>query len=211
MSVVRGRFSGRLLALITLAVGTMASPEASAQARPHLTPQVTYQRLDSIGRAALTAPDHDQRAYAALTIVMLGAAKKTSDECVRGGRPASEIPYPGIVDRLASIYRQSAELRSLIVERMRLQMECAKASAFLTAVAQEPSPPSEPVPPGVSLVNDNLGGSLQLQAVSELTYLGAEGEAALQRLYAQGTVRAPDARQELETLARQGFRRRPNN
>jgi hypothetical protein len=118
--------------------------------------------------------------------------------------PPSEIRYPGIVERLAKIYRESADygLRYSIISLMIPQAERAAAIAFLEEVAAEE--PQRPVSvPGVAVVDDSW--PLQNEAIGALLYLGPPGRAALQRLHAQGTVREPMARATLDNLARQGF------
>jgi hypothetical protein len=75
----------------------------------------------------------------------------------------------------------------------------------LAEAATEAPPPSPPQSAGVASFSDDVGGSLQSTALAVLRQLGPDGEAALRRLHAQGTVRDSSARAFLERLARQGF------
>ncbi len=164
--------------------------------------------LDSVQR---TAGTHDGAMRAAMIMSHFGEAwiRKPGDAAL----PPGPVIYPGIVQRMIRLYRQSPDtaVRGLIIGRMIYQAERAEAVAFLGEVAQEPPEPPRPVPappPGMGIVKDDIQFPLQWGAIESLTYMGADGRAALERLQAQGTVREPLARKYLEELARQGFRRR---
>jgi|SRR5688572_5577922 len=177
-----------------------------AQAPPRLLPQVAYQRLDSLERAALTAMSFNERLHAVTTIA--GVAIGPGCDVVGAASPP-QTRYPGIVRRLAGIYRQSQDLnlRHGIIEFMPMLAECDEIAVFLAAAAVELPPPPLPTPTGSIIVDDDLRGSLQTQAIGSLVRLGPRGEASLRRLHSQGTVREPVAKAALERLARNEFRR----
>jgi hypothetical protein len=202
----RWRFANRAQGLVTLtAVATLAPIwPAAAQARPRLWPQVAYQRLDSLEAAALTGATFADRLDAVTTITHIaGPQLGRQGQCVEAPAP-SVIDCPGLVSRLAAIYRRSqdADLRRAIVDNMLWQVECSEAAAFLAGVAEEA--PAERDPP--FWVVDELRGSLQWEAIGVLGRLGPSGESTLRRLYAEGTVRDPSAKASLEALAQHGFR-----
>lgn len=176
--------------------------EAAPQARQRPLPQVAYQRLDSLERAALTSPTFAERLHAVGTIASIAIGQ---GDCVRGPAP-SAVRYPGLVSRLAAIYRQSqdAALRHVILDRMLWQVECPEVVSFLVEAAEE-APSERAAPAGV--VHDEVRASTQSHAVDVLVALGPRGEPTLRRLHAQGTVRDSTARASLESLSRQGFRR----
>lgn len=186
-------------------VWLIAPANTFAQAPPRLPPQVAYQRLDSLERVALTAASFNERLHAVTTIV--GVAIGPS--CEEAGGGPRQTRYPGIVRRLAGIYRQSQDpdLRHGIIEFMPMLAECAEVAGFLAAAAEEVPASPPPSPAGSVLVDDDLRGSVQSQAIGSLLRLGTRGEATLRRLHTQGTVREPLAKAALETLARNGFRR----
>ncbi len=86
---------------------------------------------------------------------------------------------------------------------MGFQAECSEAVAFLATVAQEPPP----APPAGSFVTDGFRNTLQSDAVSLLLSFGDLGEQALRRLHSEETVRDPFARELLEKLAENAFKR----
>ena len=124
--------------LTTLAAGVAAiltiglGRGAAAQGVRRLLPPVAYQRLDSLEQAALTAPTSAQRLDAVTTITSIGLGQGT---CAFGPTP-SVIKYPGLANRLATIYRRSpdASLRDAILWKMMWNAECADAAAFLGSV-----------------------------------------------------------------------------
>jgi len=187
-------------------VWLMAPDGTLAQAPPRLLPQIAYQRLDSLERVALTAATFNERLHAVTTIA--GIAIGPGCEDPRGASPPP-TRYPGIVRRLAGIYRQSQDpdLRHGIIEFMPMLAECAEVAAFLAAAAEEVPASPPPPPTGSVLVDDDLRGSVQSQAIGSLLRLGTRGEATLRRLHTQGTVREPVAKAALDRLARNGFRR----
>jgi hypothetical protein len=206
MVLMSRSISGEGLVIYSLLVWMGMPVEAPAQAPPRLLPQVAYQRLDSLERVALTAPTFDERLHATSTIAGVAIGPGCEGDL---GLPPSEIRYPGIVKRLAGVYRQSHDLklRHAILDRMPMLAECAEVAAFLAEAAAEVPPPSPPLSPNMANWTDDLRGSLQSHAIGELLILGARGQATLRQLYAQGNVRESTAREGLEKLAREGFRR----
>lgn len=170
---------------------------AGAQQDRFLPPSIVNAQLDSLEKVALTSLNPDERRAA---VTRLSAPGWT-----RSDRELSEVRYPGVVARLARVYRQSNDYwtRYSIIRLLMPQVERADAVAFLEGIAQEPGPP--PAPPGVALVDDKW--SLQELAVGALTHMGDQGEASLRRLHAGGTVREVTARATLDRLARRGFKR----
>jgi hypothetical protein len=180
-------------------VQTLVSAEASAQQDSlFVFPQERVNAvLDSLERVALTSNDPDQRVSAVVGVSQPGRFWLYTQPGPE--EPPAEIRYPGIVDRLARIYRQSDDYRvkSAIIDMMALQAERAQAVGFLEQVARESQPEDAgrdwPIP---------------LQAVIKLAgYMGAEGRAAVERLHAQNAVRNPSARAHVEGLIRRGFKK----
>ena len=176
--------------------------EASSQARQRPLPRVAYQRLDSLEQVALTGTTFAVRLDAVSTITSIAFGQ---GDCVGGPAP-SVIKYPGLVSRLASIYRRSqdANLREAIIGKMLWQAECAEAVEFLAEAAEE-APPVPTAP--VGFVYDGIRASPQALAVAILVSFGSHGEPTLRRMHSQGTVRDSIARTSLERLSRHGFRR----
>lgn len=166
-------------------------------------------RVDSLVQVALTSAD--RRSQAVLGIAKFGEWWMLTQRDVTA--PPPEVRYPGIVARLARIYRQTDDysVRGLIMGFMIHQAERTEAVAFLAEVAKQPADPPPPAPPGVGLVWDDTRFPLQYHAIGTLTYLGPEGRAALERLHAEGTVREPTARVYLDTLANHGFQVTPRD
>jgi hypothetical protein len=197
--------SGRIGVAVLFA--TVASvflhSEALAQQGPFLPAATVNATLDSLERVALSSKDPAQRRSAVLRISAYGWLTM---EARRGTTPI-EVRYPGVVDRLARIYHEidGYWMRSAIIPMMMPQAERVEAASFLEQVAQEPEDRPAPLP--VVVVDDNW--PLQSLAVGALPYIGVEGEAALRRLYAAGTVTEATARAELEQFAKRGFRQRP--
>src|SRR5690606_33630506 len=94
----------------------------SQQLPPRPSPAVAYQRLDSLEQAALTGTTFAPRLHAASTITSIARGQGS---CVSGPNQ-SAVVYPGLVRRLASIYRRSADasLRRSILNLMLFQVEC---------------------------------------------------------------------------------------
>jgi hypothetical protein len=177
-----------------------------ARAQDSLPPvAVVNASLDSLEQVALMSDSPDRRSAVVLAISGPGRWWMLTPGAEE---PPSEIRYPGVVARLVRIYRASDEysLRYSIISLLALQAERAAAAAFLEQVAVE-EPPARPVPPpGVAIVLDDYSWPLQNEAVGALLYVGPPGRAALQRLYAKGTVRDPIAKATLEKFASEGFR-----
>lgn len=197
------RSSPSTLLFIMFALAAVIPPRdaISQQLPPRPSPAVAYQRLDSLEQAALTGTTFAMRLHAASTITSIARGQGS---CVSGPEP-STIEYPGLVRRLASVYRRSedASLRRSILNLMLFQVECDEAVAFLTEVA-EGAPQGRFARPG--LVIDESLATPQSGAVSLLLEFGPRGESALRRLHSQGTVRDSFARSSLESFARNGFR-----
>ncbi len=205
MSFVQWRFMRRVLAATSAVLVVSAVRSASAQGRPpRMLPDVAYKRLDSLEQAALSAPTFAARLDAVGAITYIGAGQ---GNCWVGPTP-TVIKYPGLVSRLAVIYRRSQEtaLREGILWQLRFYPECTEAAAFLAEAAAEAPLEAPPASPGVVL-SDDPRISLQSTALAVLRQLGPIGETTLRRLYAQGTVRDSSARAFLERLSRQGFPR----
>jgi hypothetical protein len=196
----RRRAVPRAAAMIFACAAAVAAPGgAFGQQERFLPPSVVNAQLDSLERVALTSSSPDERRAAITRISAPGWMRSDQVE----GRPA--VRYPGIVARLARIYRQSDDYwtRYSIIRLLIPQVERADAVAFLEEVAQEPG--AEPAtPPDVALIEDKW--SLQALAIGALTRVGPDGEASLRRLHGAGTVRERTARAELEHLASRGFR-----
>jgi len=173
-------------------------------------PDVVSRRVDSLERAALMSDNHDRQFDAALALLRPGTWWHRSS---RDTVPPAEIRYPGIVARVARVYRESRDngVRRLILRWMPYQAERTEAVAFLEEAAQEApreSPPSPPPSEGVIVGSDGfLLEAGPTMVVSVLADMGPEGQTALRRLHANGTVRDSWARAALEKLASQGFRR----
>jgi hypothetical protein len=150
--------------------------------------------LDSVEAVAMACEKSDRR----FSVVSAIAASSS----VQSGPDAPPPPYPGIVARLARIYRACEDYgtRYAIVSAMRAQSERNEAVAFLAQVAQEDASPAT-----AGILADDAAFPLPYGAVGILSRLGSEGRGALQRLHAEGTVRHPAARRRLEGMAREGF------
>jgi hypothetical protein len=196
--------SVRIMAMAGLAVvQTLAVQSAQGQQDRFLPASVVNARLDSLERVVRTASIADTGRAAITKIASVGWF--LSEQLT----PLDKPRYPGVVARLAKIYRQSEAddywTRYSIIRLLSFQVERREAVALLEQIAQEPY--EEPVPPpGVAFVND-YQFSLQDVAINTLTLTGPEGEASLKRLHAGGKVREPVARARLEHLARRGFRK----
>lgn len=192
--------SHRVLTLLAVAALTPVL-SASAQGVRRPLPQVAYQRLDSLEQAALTGTSFDARLHAVSTITSIASGQ---GDCV-SGQAAAVVKYPGLVDRLAAIYRRSSDeaLRHAILDRMLWAVECDAAAAFLARVAEEESTAQRPSAAGI---HDGRP-SRPFHAVGILSALGPSGESELRRLHGGATVRDSAARASLDRLARRGFQR----
>jgi hypothetical protein len=111
------------------------------------------------------------------------------------GSRAKPHPVAGTMERLERIYQQSTdpEVRSMVVVSLYDVSERPRALAFLERVAKQ-APDNQDFPGAAS------------RALGSLVLMGDEGRAVLQRLYRTSAVRDPDARLELDNLAKRGFR-----
>lgn len=177
-------------------------PKLSAQGVRRPMPEAAYQRLDSLEQVALSAPSFAARLHAVSTITSIASGEGT---CARGPVP-TVIKYPGLVDRLASIYQRSSDdaLRHTILDRMLWQVECDKAAEFLAQVAGEEPAPSRGASGGI---HDAMHSTRQSHAIDVLATLGPRGETVLRQLHGQSSVRDSTARAALDRLARRNFRR----
>jgi hypothetical protein len=122
------------------------------------------------------------RASAVMNLALLGSRRKSH-------------PVNGTVDRLRQIYQQTKDpsVRSMVVVGMADVANRAEAVRFLELIAVQNGEKSDfPGAPS--------------RALGSLVAMDDEGRAALQRLHHTGAVRDPEARMELATLAKQGFR-----
>lgn len=105
------------------------------------------------------------------------------------GSERSTQPMPGVVGRIERIYDEASAhiLRLTIVGGMGSVADRDAASVFLSGLATK-------------------RGLEARHAVGSLQRLGAEGEAALRTLHAEGTVVDPWARCVLAKSAERGFR-----
>jgi len=192
---------GAALVLLSSVAQTVVSRPALAQEERFLPPAVVSAQLDSLERIALTDASQDRRVKA---ITRMASAGWITTEARRGAVPI-EVRYPGVVERLARTYDKNDEygIRYYVISLMMTQAEQAQAAAFLERVAQTPVEPGPAPPPGVMVVTDTP--SLPTLAIGALLHVGPEGEAALRRLHAAGTVQEPGARRELENLAKRGL------
>lgn len=181
-------FVGSLLLVLSPAQG---SGQEGHQQREWPPPNSVVQaHLDSMQVVALTSPDVDERAAAIIGILAIG----------RFSEALPGEPYPGVVQRLRTIYEQEPTygLRAHIVRWLEFVGERAERLEFLRMVASERRADEDaedfPVP---------------LLAVGKLARMGAEGRAVLQQLAAQDAVKNPVARVQLKRLQEQGWEPRP--
>ena len=193
MTVIRAAVGHLMPVLACGLLQAMVPGQAGAQDR--LPPAAALTRmLDSLEEVALTADNLDGRVTAVLALSGPGRWWRLTG----AEEPPSEIRYPGIVERLVRVYRGNPKnygVRYAIVGLMSQQAERGAAAAFLEEVAATER-------------TDDSQTFLQSDALSGLLYLGPPGRAALQRLYAEGTVRDPMAKATLEEFAARGFRPR---
>ena len=191
MSVMPAAVKRAMPALACAIMQTMIVGQARAQDR--LPPAAALNpMLDSLEEVALTSDNLDRRLTAVLALSGPGRWWRLTG----AEEPPSEIRYPGIVERLVRVYRENPQnfgIRYAIVGLMSQQAERRVAAVFLEEVAATER-------------TDDSQTVLQNEALSGLLYLGPPGRAALQRLYAKGTVRDPIAKATLEEFAARGFR-----
>lgn len=204
MPVPHNALQARILLLLS-ALLLVGMDRASAQAKGFLPLPAMNPKLDTLERAVLASASPDARRSAAIAIAAAG--------WLRSQPPPPPPPYPGIVARLARIYRQSEDywVRYAIIGSMIQQAERAEAAGFLGEVAVEQPAPGPPVPPGVAVVGNDAEFPLPYKAVRALRYMGSEGRVVLERLHAEETVREPMARAWLDTLANHGFEEPPRH
>ena len=195
------RWTFCLISCIWLGAPANASAQRVTGMEP--TPAKVNALLDSVQQTA-ASPDGAWRA----ALIISGVGERWLTKPGAALSSPAQVRYPGIVQRLTRIYRGTREstVRALIIGLMLRQAERAEATAFLSEVAQEP-PDAAPPTPGMAIVADDMSFPRQFNAISTLTYMGTEGQAALTRLHAQGTVREASARRYLDQLAQNGFRR----
>ena len=109
------------------------------------------------------------------------------------GSTRSWRPQPGVFARLARVYRRSGDdiVRASVLTSMGELVDRGESEAFLEHVAAQP-------------VADFPGASAR--AITALLLMEDEGRAALRRLHESRAVRDPEARADLATLARNGYR-----
>jgi hypothetical protein len=119
----------------------------------------------------------------------------------KGGATWSRVP--GVMNRLARIYRTQGDVgvRLAVRNQLPLQAERAAAISFLRALAREPDD-----------ANDGTGphgyfsfGDPRTEALARLAEMGEDGRTVLQAMYRSGEVRSPQGRIMLEDMARRGF------
>ncbi len=148
--------------------------------------------LDSLEHAALSSATSGERRSAAIALAAVGWGLGQDPH-------AGPPPYPGIVPRLARIYQQSGDewVKWVIIRTTVQQADRQVAAAFLADVAAQSDSPKG---------RGKLPFPLQYTSVMALSHMGSEGQAELERLHSQGTVRNAMARARLDTLANHGFR-----
>lgn len=195
MRVIRKSLRAVEFAILLSLMQMGSSPASGQEASPLPSRAAMNALLDSLEQVALTAGNPDERRTAVIAVASPGRIWFAAQS--RTGAPLPEVRYPGIVDRLARIYRQSEDygVRSAIVDLMPLQTERPEAIDFLEEVAQESGP-------------EHAGKEwpIPFKAVNALLHMPPEGQAALERLHAADLVRDPWARARLDRLARRGYR-----
>lgn len=203
MPVPHNPFGRARVLLLSSALLMMGVDRVPAQAKGFLPLRAMNVKLDTLEHTVLTSADPDARRSAAIAIAAAG--------WLRSQPPPPPPPYPGIVTRLARIYRQSEDywVRYAIIGSMMQEAERAEATRFLGEVAAQQLGPT--VPPGVAVGGIDAEFTLPYKAVRALTYMGPEGRVVLERLHAEETVREPMARAWLDTLANHGFEEPPRH
>jgi hypothetical protein len=193
---------GRIL-LFSSALLLTEIDRAPAQAKGLVPLSAMNAKLDTLEHTALSSANPDERRSAVIAIAAAG--------WLRSQPPPPPPPYPGIVARLASIYRQSDDywVRYAIIGSMTQEAERAEAAQFLAEASARQPEPGPPPPEGVERVGNEAEFPLPYNAIRALMRMGPEGQAVLERLHALGTVREPMARAQLDTLARHGFKEPP--
>lgn len=111
------------------------------------------------------------------------------------GTRAVDAPVPGTVERLIEVYNRTRHgvARAVVVGSMIDQSERAAAIPFLESVATMPRNATGP-------------DLAQRLAIYALASMGEEGRRVLRRLHESGVITEPEARYQLEVIARKGYR-----
>lgn len=149
-------------------------------------PAIVEEIAAGLATFAQSHPDRRLRTAAAAYLLSLG-----------DGRKLPEDQWPAALDEIERVYDNSkdASVRWLIVTGVHRQGDRSAAVRFLTKVAKEDRAEEGG--------GENPGSYL---AVRGLLLSGAEGQSALRRLHADGSVTDGVARAYLDEVATQGFR-----
>lgn len=162
----------------------VVSAKTIVRSRERLSDVAYRATLEGLGRLAVASDFFQARIGA---VILLASA----------GDVESEVPDPSVVDRLATIYRQSDDIhvRSLIARLMCCQAEVSQAVEFLQSVAREDRPEDRSTswPPAH-------------WALTTLETMGPPGRTALQELHTENSVKNPRARRFLEYISQHSFR-----
>lgn len=111
------------------------------------------------------------------------------------GTRAVDAPAPGTVERLIEVYNrtQHGVVRAVVVGSMIDQSEREAAIPFLESVATTPRNATGP-------------DLAQRLAIYALASMGDAGRQVLRRLHERRAIRDPEARYQLEVIARNGYR-----
>jgi HEAT repeat protein len=176
--------------LLAAYVRERQTPNAKPSASLDLTHVLTYHSdyptadvqslLQGLEQLALTATPPRLRAEAAFRLSIPGSHRTSR-------------PLPGMFARLERVYRASSDplVRSVVVDAMGDLADRREAVAFLEQVAAQ-HPPA-------------FAGAAG-RAMASLLTMGDEGRAGLKRLHETGAVRDPEAKGDLATLAKHGYR-----
>jgi hypothetical protein len=134
---------------------------------------------------ALTGRTSRLRTSAAFSLSQLGSRGK-------------EHPVAGTMSRLERIYQRTTDpdVRAIVVVSLYDLAERSEAVTFLEPISRQ-QPELQDFPLAAS------------RALGTLALMGDQGRAVLKRLHSSGAVRDPDARLELDNLAKRGFRLQP--
>lgn len=189
------RWAGCLLALLTAVVPTAGAAQQTAD----VPDSVVYARIDSAMNMALNGSTNDERTTGVIGVLSLGQ-RWYRGHPGRQNQPPPRIRYPGLVDRVETIYEATEDplLRRFIVRHVRFQSERDQAIQFLMRVARSRTRPSDR--------RLHLPHDLAHEALQSLVAMGDRGMAALQRLHAEGSVKSGLARIYLEKIKKNGWR-----
>lgn len=138
--------------------------------------------LEQLESVAVNHPSQDLAAEAAYALSVPGTR-------------AVDAPMPGTVKRLIEVYHrtQYAAVKAIVVGSMIDQSERATAIPFLESVA--------------TMGRGETGPDLaQGTAIFALASIGEDGRRVLRRLHESGVITEPEARYQLEVIARRGYR-----